>query len=301
MNAEWLNYHHLLYFWTVARRGSVVAACEELKLRQPTISAQIQALETNLGEKLFDRVGRKLVLTEMGKVVYRYAEQIFNLGSELLDVVRDRPVNNTIELVVGIADVVPKLIAYRLLEPVLGMKERIKLVCREERSDKLLGELALHNVDIVISDTSLSGGVNVRAYSHFLGECGVTFMAESKLAEKCKKNFPASLTGMPILLPTVNTSIRGQIDLWLHSHDIHPEVVGEFEDSALQNMFGKEGGGVFVVPTAIEREVRKQYEVEILGRVNAIKERFYLITVSRKIKNPAVIAICEGAKKHLFV
>lgn len=297
---EWLNYHHLLYFWTVARRGSVVAACEELKLRQPTVSAQIQSLEESLGEKLFDRIGRKLVLTETGKIVFRYAEKIFHLGSELVDVVKDRPINNTIELVVGITDVVPKLIAYRLLQPALSSSERVKIVCREERTEKLLAELAIHNVDIIISDSPLAAGGHVRAYNHFLGECGATFMAAPKLAEKYRKNFPKSLNKAPMLLPIENTSIRSQIENWLHAEDLHPEVVGEFEDSALQKVFGMEGTGIFIVPTAIEREVKKQFEVEVVGRANSIRERFYLITVSRKIKNPAVMAICEGAKEHLF-
>lgn len=296
---EWLNYHHLFYFWTVARRGSVVAACAELKLRQPTVSAQVQALEAHIGEKLFDRIGRKLVLTETGRVVFRYAEQIFQLGSELIDVLHERPRDRPVELVVGITDVVPKLIAYRLIQPALVLKEKVKLVCREDATEKLLTELAMHNVDIIISDSPVGASTNVRAYSHLLGECGITFVASQELAEKYRKNFPQSLHQAPMLLPTDNTSIRGQLDMWFHSHDIVPETVGEFEDSALQNMFGKEGRGVFIVPTAIEKEVKKQYEVDVIGRAPTIKERFYLITVSRKIKNPAVIAISEAAKSVL--
>ena len=297
---EWLNYHHLLYFWTVAKKGSVIAACEELRLRQPTISAQIQSLEDSIGEPLFERIGRKLILTETGKTVYKYADQIFSLGRELLDVVKDRPVNKTHQLIVGVNDVVPKLIAHKILKIAFTLKEKTHLVCREDSAEQLLADLAIHNIDLVISDAPIGTTANIKGFSHFLGECGVSFMAHGKLADRYRRNFPASLQNAPMLLPTENTSIRGQIDSFLHANDIYPEIVAEFQDSALLSMFGAGGEGIFIVPTAIEKDIQRQYGVEVIGRVPSIKERFYLITISRKIKNPAVQAISEAAKEFLL-
>ena len=296
---EWLNYHHLLYFWTVAKKGSVVAACDELKLRQPTISAQIQALEDSIGEKLFDRTGRKLILTEMGKTVFKYAEQIFSLGRELTDVVKGRPVDKTHQLVVGINDVVPKFIAYRLLDICLSLKEKVHLVCKEDSAERLFADLAMHNVDMVISDSPLTSAANIKGFSHLLGESGVSFVASKDIASKYKKNFPQSLHGAPFLHSLENSSVRGQIESYLHALEIHPHIIAEFEDSALLNLFGSQGHGIFVIPTAIESEVNAQYGIEIIGRVPTIRERFYLITPSRKIKNPLVQAITEVAKDLL--
>jgi LysR family transcriptional activator of nhaA len=296
---EWLNYHHLLYFWTVAKRGSVVAACDELKLRQPTISAQIQALEESIGEKLFDRTGRKLVLTETGKTVYKYAEQIFMLGRELTDVMKGRPVDHVHQLVVGINEVVPKSVAYRLLKIAFELPEQVHLVCKEDSAERLIADLAIHNVDMVISDSPLVSSALVKGYSHLLGECGVSFLAVEKLAAKYKKQFPKSLEGAPMLLPLEHSSLRGQIESYFQSQDITPKVVAEFADSALLKLFGAEGHGVFVVPTAIEAEVQSNYGVDLIGRVSTIRERFYLITASRKIKNPVVQSITEAAKDIL--
>lgn len=297
---EWLNYHHLLYFWTVAREGSVARACQRLHLSQPTISGQLRALEGSLGEKLFTRQGRGLALTEVGRTVYSYADEIFSLGRELMDNLKDRPTGRPLRLSVGIADVVPKLIAYRLLEPALGLPERVHVVCREDKPDRLLAELALHGVDLVLADAPLSPAMRIRAFSHLLGECGVCFFAVPKLAATYRRRFPASLTGAPLLLPTDNTTLRRSLDQWFDQHGLRPQVVGEFEDSALLKVFGQTGAGLFVAPAAIERELRLQYGVVVVGRVEQIRERFYAISAERRLKHPAVVAISEAAHHHIF-
>jgi len=297
---EWLNYHHLLYFWTVAREGSVARACQRLHLSQPTISGQLRALEESLGEKLFARQGRGLVLTEVGRTVYSYADEIFSLGRELMDNLKDRPTGRPLRLSVGIADVVPKLIAYRLLEPALALSERVHVVCREDKPNRLLAELALHGVDLVLADAPLSPAMRIRAFSHLLGECGVCFFAVPKLAAAYRRRFPASLTGAPLLLPTDNTTLRRSLDQWFDQHGLRPQVVGEFEDSALLKVFGQTGTGLFVAPAAIERELRLQYGVVVVGRVEQIRERFYAISAERRLKHPAVVAISEAAHHRIF-
>ncbi|MBM3278103.1 MAG: transcriptional activator NhaR [Candidatus Handelsmanbacteria bacterium] len=297
---EWLNYHHLLYFWTVAREGSVARACQRLHLSQPTISGQLRALEESLGEKLFARQGRGLVLTEVGRTVYSYADEIFSLGRELMDNLKDRPTGRPLRLSVGIADVVPKLIAYRLLEPALALPERVHVVCHEDKPDRLLAELAVQGVDLVLSDAPLSPAMRIRAFSHLLGECGVCFFAVPKLAATYRRRFPASLTGAPLLLPTDNTALRRSLEQWFDQHGLRPHVVGEFEDSALLKVFGQTGAGLFVAPAAIERELRLQYGVVVVGRVEQIRERFYAISAERRVKHPAVVAISEAAHHRIF-
>ncbi len=296
---EWLNYHHLLYFWVVAKEGSIAKASEELRLAQPTISGQIHALEEALGEKLFNRVGRGLTLTDMGRVVYRYAEEIFSLGRELMDTVKDRPSGRPIRLQVGIANVVPKLIAHRILEPALRLDQKVRVMVREDTSEALLAQLATHGLDLVISDSTL-GNVKVKAYSHLLGESGVTFFASPNLAKKFRKRFPQSLDGADLLLPSDNTSVRRALDTWFESQGLRPVIVGEFDDTALMTTFGQNADGIFPAATALEREVQKQYGVQVIGRTDAVRERYFAISAERKLKNPAVIAITEGARKGLF-
>jgi LysR family transcriptional activator of nhaA len=297
---DWLNYHHLYYFWTVAREGSIAKASAALRLAQPTISAQIRALEESLGQPLFSRVGRGLALTDVGHTVLRYADEIFTLGRELTNVVKGRPAGRAMRLVVGVADVLPKLIAYRLLEPALRLDTPVILECREDTPDRLLQELSVHGVDLVLSDEPLGSHVRVRAYSHLLGECGVTFFGAPGLAAQLRRRFPASLDGAPMLLPGAGASLRRPLQQWLEAQQIQPQVVGEFEDSALMKVFGQAGAGAFVAPTAIEREVRRQYGVQIIGRTDDLRERFYAISVERRIKHPAVAAICEIARQGLF-
>ena len=296
----WLNYHHLLYFWTVARTGSITKASAELRLAPPTISAQIHSLEDTLGEKLFSRSGRNLVLTEMGRMVFRYAEEIFSLGRELLDAVKDRPTGRPLRLVVGVADVLPKLIAFRLLEPALHLREPVRIICREDKPERLLAELAVHELDVVLSDAPIGSGVSVRAFSHLLGETAITFFGVPKLAARFRRRFPRSLDGAPLLLPSYDTAIRRDLDQWFDSQEIRPAVVGEFDDYALLRVFAEAGVGIFPAPSVVEQQIRRQYGLERIGRAQGVRARYYAISVERKLKHPAVAAICETARQKLF-
>ncbi|MBK5295216.1 MAG: transcriptional activator NhaR [Acidobacteriia bacterium] len=297
---EWLNYHHLLYFWMVAREGSITQASKQLLLAQPTITGQIRALENTLGQKLFTRSGRNLVLTEVGHLVYHYANEIFSLGRELTGVLKGRPAGRPVRLVVGVSDAMPKLIAYRLLQPALTLPEPAHIICHEDHPERLLAELATFGLDLVLTDAPIGTLVRVRAFSHLLGSCGVSLFATSPLAAKYRKNFPASLDGAPFLLPVERATLRRSLEQWFESLRIHPRVVGEFQDSALLKTFGQAGLGVFAAPTVTEKEVRRQYGVSVLGRTESVIERFYAISVERKLKHPAVVAIAEAARDHLF-
>jgi LysR family transcriptional activator of nhaA len=297
---EWLNYHHLRYFWAVAREGSVTRAAEKLNISQPTVSAQIRELEQALGERLFVRSGRSLTLSDMGRTVYRYADEIFGLGRELLDTVKGRPTGRPVRLSVGIVNVVPKLIAYRLIEPALRLPEPVLVECVEDRADRLLAELAVHALDVVLSDAPVGPLVNVRAYSHLLGECSVSVFGTSALARAHARRFPQSLNGAPFLLPTQNTALRRALDQWFEEQQVRPHVIGEFEDSALLKVFGQAGRGLFPAPSAIAAEVRRQYGVRRVGEIPDVRERFYAISVERRLKHPAVVAISEAARSTLF-
>lgn len=297
---EWVNYHHLLYFWLVAREGGLVRAGKILRLTHSTLSAQIHALEDQLGEKLFSKVGRKLTLTETGQVVFRYADEIFTLGREMVDTVKGRSSGQPLRLDVGIVDVVPKLVVRRLLQPAFNLPEPVRLVCHEHSYEKLLADLALHTLDIVISDAPVPSGSSVRAFNHLLGETGVTFFGTRSLVSAHEREFPGSLRDAPMLLPLENTTLRRSLNQWFHRNDIKPRVVAEFEDSALLKVFGADGLGLFAAPTVVEDEVIAQYGVQMLGRTNEVRERFYAISVERRLKNPAVVAISEAARHELF-
>jgi LysR family transcriptional activator of nhaA len=297
---EWLNYHHLQYFWVVAREGSIARASGQLKLAQPTISGQIHALEEVLGEKLFTRVGRHLVLTEVGRVVFRYADEIFTLGRELMDTLQGRPTGRPLRLVVGVADVLPKLIAYRLLAPALQLATPVQVICREGKLDRLLADLAVYDLDVVLSDAPSDALTRVRAFHHLLGECGLSLCGTATLAARYRPGFPASLDGAPFLLPTENTMVRRALAQWFDEQGIRPHVVGEFDDSALLAVFGQTGLGMFPAPTAIETEMLQQHGVEIIGRLDTVRARFYAIAIERKLKHPAVVALSEAARQTLF-
>lgn len=297
---EWLNYHHLLYFWTVAREGSVARACEKLHLAQPTISGQLHRLEKSVGTKLFDRVGRNLVLTDTGRMVYRYADGIFSLGRELIDALKGQPRGRPERLVVGVVDVLPKLIAYRLLEPALLLPGQVQVICHEDKAERLFAELSVQALDLVLADEPPGPAVKVRVYNHLLGECGISFFAIADLARSYRRRFPRSLDGAPFVLPTRNTSLRRSLEEWFDRERIRPAVRGEFEDSALLLVFGQTGSGIFAMPTAIEKEVQRQHGVRVIGRVDSIRERFYAISTERKLKQPGVVAITEAAREKLF-
>jgi LysR family transcriptional activator of nhaA len=293
---EWLNYHHLLYFWLVAREGSLHAACAQLRLSQSTVSGQVRKLENALGEKLFQRKGRHLALTEVGRLVFRYAEEIFGLGRELQDALRGQPVGRPLRLSVGVADVVPKLVAQRILEPALRLPQAVRMVCHEDKPERLLAELAVHELDVVISDAPVGPSVRVRAFHHLLVECGVALFASAKLAAAHKRRFPRSLDGAPFVLPAESTALRRSLESWFESHAIRPRIVAEFEDSALLKVFGEAGHGIFPVPEVIAPEVKREGAVRMLGRLDGVRERFYAITVERRLKHPAVIAIGQAAR-----
>lgn len=296
---DWLNYHHLLYFWTVAREGSLAAAARQLHLAQPTLSTQIHTLERSLGVELFERIGRRLQLTEIGRIVFQYADDIFTIGKEMMDTVRGRPIGAPLRLQVGIVDVVPKLIAHRLLVPALSV-DAMRLICYEGKLDQLLAQLTIHELDIVISDAPIPTSISIKGFNHLLGECGVTVFAAPDMARKLRRSFPMSLDGAPWLLPTPNNSLRRALDRWFETNRIRPIIAGEFEDSALTKVFGQQGLGCFAGPTAIEREICKQYEVGVIGRIEAIREQFFAITMKRKIDHPAVIALAKSARKVLL-
>lgn len=298
---EWVNYHHLLYFWTVMREGSLTAACSRLSLAPLTVSTQLGRLEETMGGKLFQRVGRNLEPTNLGHLVYRYADEIFSLGREMMDTVRGQPQAGPLSLKAGVVDVLPKFIVRRLLEPALQLEERVKLVCFENKEDALLAELAMHTLDVVLSDSPLRAGLSVKAYSHLLGECGITFFAVKEVADRLQANFPLSLHEAPMLLPMEMTALRGSLDRWFASLGIRPAIAGEFDDSALIMVFGQEGDGIFVAPTVIEAEVLRQHQVHVIGRTQAVKERYYAISIERIIKHPAVAAIFEAARHNLFL
>lgn len=297
---RWMNYHHLLYFWTVAREGTIARACEKLLVSQPTISGQLKSLEQAVGRPLFDRSRRTLALTDMGQTVFRYADEIFTLGRELEDVVRDRPVDRPLRLNVGATDALAKPIVRRLLEPAFALAQPVHVVCQEGKPEPLLAQLALHEFDVVLADVPAMPGVRVKVYNHQLGECGVSFFAAAPLAAKLRKRFPASLDGAPMLLPMPNANLRRSLDQWFDERGIRPEVRGEFDDTALVKEFGQSAAGAFAAPTVIEREVAGQYKVRVVGRTDEIRERFYAISVERKVKHPAVAAICQSAREKLF-
>ncbi|MCB9867756.1 MAG: transcriptional activator NhaR [Phycisphaerales bacterium] len=297
---DWLNYHHLLYFWTVARAGSVADACTRLNLAQPTISAQIRTLEQSLGVTLFDRSRRRMELTEAGRIVYRYADDIFTLGRELLDTVQGRPTGRPLRFHVGIADVVPKLIAYRLLTPALAADRGVQVVCVEGKPDQLLAQLSIHELDVVLSDAPIGAAVSIRGFNHLLGECAVAVFAAPALARRVRRNFPQAADDLPWLLPTAGTVLRRALDHWFDTRGVQPRIAGEFEDSALAKVFGQEGLGLFAAPAVIAREVCAQYRVREVGRIAAIREQFYAISMERKVRHPGVLAVTETARLDLF-
>lgn len=297
---EWLNYHHLLYFWTVAKEGSIARACEELRLAQPTISGQIRALEEALGEKLFTRSGRRLTMTETGRLVFQYADEIFGLGRELTEVLKGRPRGRPIRFIVGISDLIPKLIAYRILQPVFTLAHAVRLVCYEDEPEELLARLSAHKLDLVLTHTPAHSAVGIRVFSHRLGSSGVSLFATSSIAARYRKDFPQRLDGAPFLLPMERSALRRDLEHWFSVHNIHPRVIGEFQDNALLNVFGHSGVGIFAAPTAIEDEVKRYVRVVAIGKLDSITEEFYAVSAERKIKHPAVATITESARNELF-
>jgi len=295
-----VNYKHLHYFWVVAKEGGIARASERLHITPQTISGQISLLETHFGADLFTKVGRNIELTETGRLVLNFANEIFSLGSELEQMMHHLPEDRPQQFRVGVVDVVPKSITHRILLPALQMSGSIRMVCREADLDTLLAELSVHRLDLVLADRPIPPTVSTRGFSHKLGECSVSFFATEQLQKQLTGEFPQCLNGAPILLPSRGNQLRTDIDQWLDNNRIHPRIVGEFDDSALMKAFGQEGAGIFLAPSAIEDEVMHQYNVKSIGQSHEVKESFYAISVERKIINPVVSAVMESANNSLF-
>ncbi len=295
-----LNFKHLRYFWMVARTGSIARASEQLHLTPQSISGQLSEFETTLGVQLFRRVGRGLELTETGQRLLGYAEQIFSLGEELLDAINNNALPQSMPFRVGIADSVPKMVAYRLVEPSLAADEPIRLICREGRLTSLLADLSVHQLDMVIADRPMPENLNVRGHDHFLGESGVSVFAAELLLAPDGTDFPAMLDGAPFLLPGADVALQARLTRWFESQRLHPRIIGEFDDSALLLAFGQAGAGYFVAPTAIEDFIAQQYKVRVVGRIDSVREQVYAITTERKLTHPVIAAICRFAQHDMF-
>lgn len=297
---QWLNYHHLFYFWTVARTGGVTSASEEIGLAQPTISAQIRSLEEALGHRLFDRIGRRLELTETGRTVYRYANDIFSLGRELKETLNGGSPDRRERLRVGVADVLPKMVATRVLTPLISGEQGVHLVCYEGKPADLLARLSSHELDLVLSDAPVGAEVNIRAFNHELGECGVSVFAPKKEGKRYRKGFPRSLDGAPFVAPTDNTSLRRMMDYWFTREQIRPRLLAELEDSALLKAFAQATGALFGAPSLVRERVEDLYGVVDVGVLEGVRERFFAISLERKVRNPAVAKLLEAAHERIF-
>jgi LysR family transcriptional activator of nhaA len=295
-----LNYSHLQYFWTVAHEGSVVKAAERLHITPQTISGQMRLLEEAIGQPLFNRVGRRLVLSEMGHVVLEYADEIFSIGAELSQVVREQRSAGPSKLSVGIVNSIPKLIAERIVAPALVDEDPVRIRCQEASLEQLLGELSVHKLDIVLSDQPMPQGLSLRAFNHRLGDSGLAFFSQRRTARRYKKDFPQSLDQAPMLLPSPHSALRRRLDEWFDSNSIIPNVVGEVDDSALLKAFGEAGYGLFAAPSVIEEEICKMYSMTVIGRTDEITEQFFAISPERRIKHPSVARIIDAARSQLF-
>ncbi len=295
-----LNYSHLQYFWTVAREGSIARASESLHLTPQTISGQLKLLDEAVGQPLFNRVGRRLVLSDMGHVVFDYADEIFSVGAELASVVHGNRAVGPKTLTVGIVSSMPKLIAERIVAPALSEEPAVRVRCHEAALEPLLSELAIHRLDLVLSDQPVPDGLNLKAYNHRLGESGMSFFALRRNARRYRNRFPESLADAPMLLPTPHTALRRQLDDWFADQGLFPRIVGEFDDSALLKAFGEAGAGVFAAPMAIEDEICRMYRMAVIGRTDDIKERFYAISAERRLTHPSTVLITDTARSDLF-
>ncbi len=296
---EFLNYHHLRYFWVVAKEGGLRKAADKLHVSQPTISAQIAALEGVLEEKLFRRGGRALALTEAGQRVLSYAEEIFSLGQELLDAAQQQPTARSLRVHIGITDSLPKLLSYEIIKPIFKLDQPIQAVCREGKVADLLSQLAAYRLDIVLADEPAPSSLPIKVFNHLLGECGVTFCAERKLAATLKRKFPQSLTAAPVLLPASNAALRQSLEKWFQAREIRPRLVAEFDDAALMKVAAVDGLGFFAVPSLVVNEAVARYAFQIIGRTEECRQHFYAISAERKLTHPAVLAITSNARVAL--
>ena len=291
-----INFRHLFYFWVVAKEGGITRAAERLHLAVQTISSQLTLLEQSLGKTLFSQQGRRLVLTEAGRLALGYADQIFLLGEQMQEALNEAD-SGRIRLTVGISDSLPKLTAFRMLEAATGIDKKVHLVCYEDQFEALLAELALHKLDVVLTDREVPSGSAMKVFSHRLFDSEMLVVGTKALAEEYRDGFPANLNGAPFLLPARNNALRGRIDEWFMAHRVHPDVVGEFEDNALLNTFGRRGLGLFFAPAALANDIAEQFQAIEIGRASGVREQFYAISNDRKIQHPAVEAILATAQK----
>lgn len=297
-----LNYKHLHYFWTVAKAGSISQASKRLHITPQTISGQLSLFETVIGEALFNRTGRRFELTERGKVVLAYADEIFSLGLALEEILRSNAKKLPLQFKVGVCDSVPKSIAYQLISPALKEHTTIQIICKEGNMSNLLSELAVHKLDIVIADSAMPPHLNVRAFNHLLGECGLAFFATAELAAKLmQKPFPKCLHGAPMLLPGADDAVRPPLMRWLNAQHIQPNIIGEFDDGALMKVFGEAGAGVFAAPASAANRIEQTQNVVNLGFTKEVTKKFYAISVERHLTHPAVVTISNAAKQALFL
>ena len=296
-----LNYNHLLYFWTVAKEGSIAKATHSLHLTPQTISGQIRLLEESVGEALFSRVGRGLTLTETGHLVYQYADEIFSVGAELASRIKTGRIIVPAVLAVGIVNSIPKLVASHVLQPVLKSETPIRLVCHEGGLEALLGDLALHKLDLVLSDRPIPPGLSVKAFSHALGSSKTALFTTMGNTTDYDQDFPRSLDKAPMLMPTMDNPIRRSLDDWFERQGVSPAIVAEFEDSALMKAFGEAGSGIFPAPAAISDEVERMYRCRRIGPAIAVEENYYAISPERKLKHPAVLKIIENARSEILL
>jgi LysR family transcriptional regulator, transcriptional activator of nhaA len=295
-----VNFKHLRYFWTVAKSGSIARASEQLHVTPQSISSQLAELEGALGTGLFRRVGRGLEVTDIGRSIASYAEEIFSLEDELLSVVRSEGARSALTFRIGIADSVPKLLAYRVVEPALHMDEAVRLFCREGRLVSLLADLSVHRLDMVITDRAMPTDLNVRAYNHLLGSSDVTVFGAASVVQTLKGAFPALLEKAPFLLPGEEVAIRPVLEQWFEAQRVHPRIVGEFDDGALLKTFGQGGAGLFVAPTAIADHVCRQYDVRTVGRIESVVEKLYAITTERRIQHPAAVVVSQAGAREML-
>ena len=300
MKNSGVNLRHLHYFWLVAKEGSVTRAAERQQVAVQTVSAQLSLLEQSVGRALLAPQGRRLVLTDAGRIALGYAEQIFALAEQMQDALAGADTNAGMRLTAGISDSLPKLIASRLLDAALQLPQTVRLVCYEDRFESLLGALSVHKLDVVLTDRPVPPGTNLKVFSHLLGESELTLFGVPALAARFKTDFPHSLAGAPLLLPTRNNAIRGRIDQWFETHDVRPDVVGEFDDNALLNTFGGSGLGLFPAPSVLSNDVRDQFGAEPVGPIADVREQFYAISNERRIKHPAIDAILSAIHGKVF-
>jgi len=297
---NWLNYHHLLYFWTVVREGSVSKAAEKLRLSQPTVSAQVRMLEKALGQKLFIKKGRTQLLSDVGRTVYRYAEEIFGIGREMMETLEGRSPGRAMPLTVGIANAVPKLVAYRLLRPAINQTDPVRLVCWEDDPEQLIARLGTYTLDVVIANSPAPAYLPIKVFNHLLGESEIAFFAPTPVAQRLRRHFPESLRKAPMLMPTTNSPLRHALEDWFETREITPHIVGEFEDSALMKVFGRAASCVYPAPAAIADDVALFYGGRLVGRAETVRERYYVISAERRLKHPGVLAMTDVAREEIF-